>query len=405
MNKGKKGKWVKKECMDMMISEIRHELTDHIIPFWNKLRDDENGGFYGYLSYGLELDKKADKGVILHSRILWFYSNAYMTLGGDELLDNAKHAYEFIKNNCIDYEYGGVYWMMDFEGKPADTMKHTYNIAFAIYALSSYYRASSDKEALALAYRLFEDIEKNTLDEYGYREAFDRQWRLVDNEALSENGLKADKTMNAILHLIEAYTELYKADGNEKVADRLKFQLGQMRDIVYTPDTNALKVFFDTAFNLVGDIHSYGHDIEATWLMDRACDVLGDEELKKQFAEMDLKISHNIQDIALEDGALNNERDKNEIDKTRVWWVQAEAVVGFINAYQHSGDEKFLESAKSVWENIKEYIIDKREGGEWYSEVTFDHTPHDYKETVGPWKCPYHNGRMCMEVITRGVDI
>ncbi|MBQ8966309.1 AGE family epimerase/isomerase [Ruminococcus sp.] len=388
----------------MMIEEVKQELTQHIIPFWNGLRDDENGGFYGFKSFDLTLDKKADKGVILHSRILWFYSKAYLTLKDDSLLDYAAHAYRFIKDNCIDYEQGGVYWMMDYKGQPADTMKHTYNIAFAIYALSCYYRASGDKEALSLAYRLFEDIEKNTLDEYGYREAFDRQWNLVDNEALSENGLKADKTMNAILHLIEAYTELYLADGNEKVADRLKFQLGQMRDIVYTPETNALKVFFDTAFGLVGDIHSFGHDIEATWLMDRACDVLGDEELKKQFAEMDLKISHNIQAIALEDGALNNERENDKIDKTRVWWVQAEAVVGFINAYQHCGEEEFLRSARSVWEYIKSDIIDKREGSEWYSEVAFDHKPHDYKEIVGPWKCPYHNGRMCMEVIDRGVD-
>lgn len=389
----------------MIIEEVRKELAEHIIPFWNALRDDENGGFYGYLSYGLELDKKADKGVILHSRILWFYSNAYLTLGDESLLDYAKHAYEFIKNNCVDYELGGVYWMMDYQGKPSDDMKHTYNIAFAIYALSCYYRASGDKEALALAYRLFEDVEKNTLDEYGYQEAFDRSWNLVDNEALSENGLKADKTMNAILHLIEAYTELYLADKNEKVAERLKFQLGQMRDIVYTPDTNALKVFFDTQFNTVGDIHSYGHDIEATWLMDRACDVLGDEELKNQFAEMDLKISHNIQNIALEDGALNNERENDKIDRKRVWWVQAEAIVGFINAYQHSGEEEFLRSAKSIWEYVKSDIIDKRAGSEWYSEVSFEHKPHDYKEIVGPWKCPYHNGRMCMEVINRKVDI
>ena len=389
----------------MFMKEVKEELTGHIIPFWNRLRDDENGGFYGYMGYDLGLDKEADKGVILHSRILWFYSNAYIVLGGDELLDNARHAYEFIRDCCVDYEYGGVYWMMDCKGRPADTMKHTYNIAFAIYSLSSYYRASGDSKALELAYRLFNDIEKNTLDEYGYREAFDREWNPVDNEALSENGLKADKTMNAILHLIEAYTELYKADGSEKVAERLRFQLGQMRDIVYTPETNALKVFFDTKFGTVGDIHSYGHDIEATWLMDRACDVLNDDGMKKQFAEIDLKISHNIQSIALEGGALNNERENDKIDRKRVWWVQAEAVVGFINAYQHSGEEEFLASAKSVWEYIKSDIIDKREGGEWYSEVSFEHQPHDFKETVGPWKCPYHNGRMCLEVITRGVDI
>lgn len=388
----------------MIIEEVKKELTGHIIPFWNKLRDDENGGFYGFMSYDLKLDKQADKGVILHARILWFYSKAYITLGDKTLLDNARHAYEFIKNHCIDYEYGGVYWMMNYKGEPADTMKHTYNIAFAIYALSCYYNASGDKEALELAYKLFHDIENNTLDEYGYREAFDRQWNLVSNDALSENGLHADKTMNAILHLIEAYTELYKADHNEEVAKRLKFQLGQMRDIVYTPETNALKVFFDTKFDLVGDIHSFGHDIEAIWLMDLACETLGDEELKKQFAEMDLKISHNIQNIALDNGALNNERENDKIDKKRVWWVEAESVVGFINAYQHSGEKKFLESARSVWEYIKAEIIDKREGSEWYAEVSYDHKPHDWKEIVGPWKCPYHNGRMCMEVIKRGVD-
>ncbi len=388
----------------MIINEVKQELTNHIIPFWANLKDEENGGFYGYLSYNLELDKKADKGVILHSRILWFFSTAYDLLKDEKCRQLAGHAFEYIKNHCIDYELGGVYWMTSYKGEPVDTMKHTYNIAFAIYALSAYYNAVGDRFALDLAYKLFADIESNTLDEYGYREAFSRDWKLVPNDALSENGLQADKTMNAILHLIEAYTELYKADQNQKVGERLRFQLGQMRDIVYTPETNALKVFFDTQFNLVGDIHSYGHDIEATWLMDRACDVLGDEKLKEEFKEMNLKISSNIQSIAMDNGALNNERENDKIDKKRVWWVEAESVVGFINAYQHSGDESFLKSAKSVWEYIKSDIIDKREGSEWYSEVSFEGKPHDYKEIVGPWKCPYHNGRMCMEVIKRGVD-
>ena len=393
----------------MFIEEVKTELTTHIIPFWNGLRDNENGGFYGYLSYGLELDKQADKGVIHHTRILWFYSNAYMTLGDAQLLDNAAHAFKFIRDNCVDYEHGGVYWMMDYKGQPVDTMKHTYNIAFAIYALSSFYRASKDKAALNLALKLFLDVEENTLDQYGYGEAFDRQWNLVDNDALSENGLKADKTMNAILHLIEAYTELYRALGEadmkrDRVGERLRFQLGQMRDIVYTPDTHCLKVFFNEKFDLVGDIHSYGHDIEASWLMDRACDVLGDEALRKQFAEMDLLIARNIQSLALEEGGLNNERENDKIDRKRVWWVQAEAVVGFLNAYQHSNDPVFLENVKTVWACIKRDVIDKRPGSEWYSEVSADHVPHDYKEIVGPWKCPYHNGRMCMEVITRGVD-
>lgn len=388
----------------MIISQVKDELVNHIIPFWNGMRDDENGGFYGYMGFDLKLDKKADKGVILHSRILWFYSNAYLTLKDEKLLDYAKHAYEFIRDKCVDHDYGGVYWMVDYKGNPKDDMKHTYNIAFAVYALSCYYRASKNKEALDLAYNLFYDIEENALDEYGYMEAFDREWNLVDNEALSENGLHADKTMNTILHLIEAYTELLLAQDNRDVEYKLKFLLGQMKKIVYTPETNALKVFFDTEFNVVGDIHSYGHDIEATWLMDRACDVIGNEKIKEEFSKMNLKIAYNIKNIAVEDGAVNNERENDKIDRKRVWWVQAESVVGFINAYQHSGDEEFLHSAKSVWEYIQSDIIDKREGSEWYSEVSFEHKPHDFKEIVGPWKCPYHNGRMCMEVISRGVD-
>lgn len=388
----------------MIVNEVRKELEEHIAPFWAALKDEENGGFYGYMSYGLELDKKAEKGVILHSRILWFFSRCYSTLDDEKYKELAFHAFEYVKNHCIDYDNGGVYWMTDFRGAPSDTMKHTYNIAFAIYALSAYYRAVGDKFALQLAYKLFDDIESNTLDEYGYREAFTIDWKLVPNDALSENGLMADKTMNTVLHLIEAYTELYTADKNERVAKRLRFLLSQMSDKIYDPETNALKVFFDTRLEVIGDIHSYGHDIEATWLMDLACDALGDEELKKQFAEMDLKISHNILDIALEDGALNNERENDKIDKKRVWWVQAESVVGFLNAYQHSGEQAFLDASRSVWEYIKSDVIDKRPGGEWYSEVSFDHKPHDFKEEVGPWKCPYHNGRMCLELIRRGVE-
>lgn len=390
---------------EMMTAEIRQELEEHIVPFWAALRDDENGGFYGYMSYGLELDKKADKGVILHSRILWFFSKCCRVLGDEKYRELAFHAFEYVKNHCIDYDNGGVYWMTDYKGAPSDTMKHTYNIAFAIYALSCYYNAVGDKFALDLAYKLFADIEQNTLDEYGYREAFTVDWRLVPNDALSENGLMADKTMNTVLHLIEAYTELYRADKNERVAERLRYLLGLMKDKIFDPERNALRVFFDTKFDVIGDIHSYGHDIEATWLTDLACDTLADEELIRDWAQRDLLISKNILDIAFEDGAVNNERENEKIDRKRVWWVQAESVVGFVNAYQHSGDERFAEAAKTVWENIKKYVIDKREGGEWYSEVSFTHEPDPAKETVGPWKCPYHNGRMCLEIIERSVEL
>lgn len=389
----------------MMLQEIRKELEEHIVPYWAALKDSEYGGFYGYKGFDLTLDKKADKGVILHSRILWFFSSCLETLGGENYRLLADHAYEYVKNCCIDREQGGVYWMTTFDGKPADDMKHTYNIAFAVYALSAYYNATGVTEALTLAEGLFEDIETKTPDEYGCREAFTRDWQLADNEALSENGINAEKTMNTVLHLIEAYTELYRANGSERVADALKRQLKIVEDKIFDYGKNALRVFFDSRFEVLGDIHSFGHDIEASWLTDRAVETLSDKPLIKKFNALDLRLAENIYSIALEDGALNNERDGAHIDRTRVWWVQAEAMVGFINAYQHSGDEKFKQAAAEIWEYVKNSVIDKREGGEWYSEVSFEGVPHDFKEETGPWKCPYHNGRMCLEMLKRGVDI
>lgn len=387
------------------IEDVKNELTGHILPYWEALKDDEYGGFYGYKGFDLKVDKKADKGVILHSRILWFFSSCYEVLGDEKYRALAEHAYKYIKNYCIDYELGGVYWMTTYDGKPADDMKHTYNIAFAVYALSAYYNACGDDEALRLAEKLFDDIETKTPDEYGCREAFTRDWRIADNEALSENGLKAEKTMNSVLHLIEAYTELFRANRSERVAEKLKKQLKIVEDKIYDYDNNALKVFFDEKFDVIGDIHSYGHDIEASWLTDRAVEMLGDSELIKKFNALDLRLAENIYSIALENGSLNNERENEKIDRTRIWWVQAEAVVGFLNAYAHSKDEKFREAAKTVWEGIKNIVIDKREGGEWYSEVSFEGVPDEKKEMTGPWKCPYHNGRMCLEVIKRGIDL
>ncbi len=389
----------------MIIEEIRQELENHIVPYWAALRDDEFGGFYGYRSFELKLDKKADKGVILHSRILWFFSECYAVLKDEKYRALADHAYKYVRDCCVDKEQGGVYWATTYDGKPSDDRKYTYNIAFAIYALSAYYNAAGEKEALTLAEKLFEDIETKTPDgKTGHGEAFTRGWTPEDNEELSENGIMTKKTMNTVLHLVEAYTELYRANKSEKVADALRYQLKIVEDKIFDGDRNALRVFFDDDFNVLGDIHSFGHDIEASWLTDRAVETLGDKALIEKFNAIDLRLAENIYSIAIDNGALNNERENDKIDTTRVWWVQAEGIVGFVNAYQHSGDSKYLKTAAGIWEYVKASVIDKREGGEGYSEVSRDGTPHDFKEVTGPWKCPYHNGRMCLEMLKRGVD-
>ncbi|MCD7731453.1 MAG: AGE family epimerase/isomerase [Oscillospiraceae bacterium] len=382
-------------------NQCKKELTERIIPFWNKLRDDENGGFYGFMDNELNVDKRADKGVILTSRILWFYSVAYQTLGEDYLLDNAKHAYEFLRDKCVDRRNGGVYWLMTFDGNVSDGMKHTYNQAFAIYALSSYYIAGGDKDALDLAFRLFDTVEEKCTDDIAYMEAFSAEWELIPNDALSENGLMADKTMNTVLHLIEAYTVLFEASGREKVRNRLMFLLGITKNKIFDSENNKLLVFFNRELNVIGDIHSYGHDIEASWLLDRACQALGDKELEAEWRMINLRIADNIYNIAYENGSLNNERENDKIDKKRIWWVQAETVVGFVNAYMQGGDKKYLEAAEEVMHWIETYQADSRENSEWWGEVDYNGKPMQTVDMVNPWKCPYHNGRMCMEVLNR----
>lgn len=385
-----------------MKEEITKHLTDDIIPFWKNLRDDEFGGYYGYLDYDLKLDKKAEKGCILNSRITWFFSNAYTLLKDKSLLEEADHGYEFLKEHCIDKEYGGIYWSMKYDGTPLDTTKHTYNQAFCIYALSSYYEASGKQEALDLARKLYELIETRCMDDKGYLEAFTRDFKPESNEKLSENGVLAEKTMNTLLHVLEAYTELYRVSHDERVGNRLRWIMDTFADKVYNPKLKRQEVFFDKDYNSIIDLHSYGHDIETAWLMDRNLGVLGDAAYTEKLTPITRTLTENIYNVAFDGHSLSNECDKGVVDTNRVWWVQAETVVGFLNGYEKDPSKtQYKEAAEAAWQFIKDHVIDKRQGSEWYWLVRQDGSPVEGKPIVEPWKCPYHNGRMCMEVIRR----
>ncbi len=381
--------------------ETRTELMQRIVPFWKKLRDDEHGGYYGYMDFDLQVDKEYEKGCILNSRILWFFSNAYLTLKEKELLDEADHAYLFMKNYCKDPENGGVFWSVTYDGKVADSTKHTYNQAFAIYALSSYYEASGKEEALEFARELFRIIESTCTDDYGYLESFTGDWQPEENDKLSENGLMADKTMNTLLHVLEAYTELYRVAPSKEVEQALKKILREFQSKVYNEETHRLEVFFDEKMNTISDLYSYGHDIEASWLLDRAAEVLKDQKILDETNAYTTQIAAEVYEQALQNGAMNNECFHGVVDTTRVWWVQAEAMVGFYNCYEKTGEEKYLRITEDLWKYIKDYIIDKREGSEWFWDLNIDGKPESKKPIVEPWKCPYHNGRMCMEMIRR----
>ena len=394
----------------MMVNEIQDHLMQTIIPFWKNLRDNEYGGYYGYMTYDLAVDKKAVKGCILNSRIMWFFSNAYTLLKDESLLDEAKHAYEFLKNCCLDRVNGGIFWSIQYDGKPEDTTKHTYNQAFAIYALSSYYEASGDEEALSIAKELYHIVENKCTDEIGYLEAFNKEFHLIENDKLSENGIIADKTMNTLLHVFEAYTELYRVDHKQEVKEHLMWMMDLIADKIYNPKLHRQEVFFDDKWNSIIDLHSYGHDIETAWLVDRSVEVIGEKAYADKMTPITLDLARQVYETAFDGHSMANECDKGVVDTNRVWWVQAETVVGFLNAASKCGKstiegQKYLKAADAEWEFIKKYVIDHRDGyeagREWYWLVNEDGRPYTDRPIVEPWKCPYHNGRMCFEVIKR----
>lgn len=390
----------------MMVEEITRHLKEGIIPFWKNLRDDQYGGYYGYMDYQQNLDKKAVKGCILNSRITWFFSNAYMTLGDKSLLDEARHGYEFLRDHCLDRECGGVFWSVKYDGAPEDTTKHTYNQAFSIYALSSYYDASKDEESICIAEELYNLIEERCTDEGGYLEAFNREFKPVENDKLSENGVIAERTMNTLLHVLEAYTEFYRVTKKEEVKKRLEWILDVVAEKIYNPKLHRQEVFFDSEYHSLIDLHSYGHDIETAWLVDRAVEVMDDPEYERKMTPITKALTKEIYETAFDGHSISNECEKGIVDTDRVWWVQAEGVVGFLNGYQKDPEKKeYLEAAKSIWQYIKDYLIDKRSGSEWFWLLDKEGKPYEYKPIVEPWKCPYHNGRMCMEVIRRKIDV
>lgn len=385
-----------------LAAEMKQHLQDVILPFWKGLKDEEFGGYYGFMDTELNLDKKAVKGCILNSRILWFFSNAWAVLQDESLKEYADHAYDFMKKYCYDEERGGVYWSVTYDGKPEDTTKHTYNQAFAIYALSSYYAVSGNKEALTLAQKLRDVVEEKCFDEVGYKEALDINFNPAENDKLSENGVMADRTMNTLLHVFEAYTELYRVSKDEIAATKLRWMMDLVADKIYNPALHRQEVFFDNNYTSLIDLHSYGHDIETAWLVDRGASVLGDEAYIAKMAPITADLEQNVYKLAYSENSFKNECERGVDDERRIWWVQAEAVVGFYNGWQKDNSKThYLEAAENIWKFIQDKVVDKRPGSEWFSEVDVNGKPYMHKPILEPWKCPYHNGRMCLEMIKR----
>lgn len=391
---------------DLMKQEVQDMLQTNILPFWlDKMIDRENRGFYGRIDGHGVLHPDAEKGAILNARILWTFSAAYRVLKRPEYLAAATRAKDYILEHFYDKEFGGIYWSLDCLGCPKDTKKQFYAIGFAIYGLSEYARATADREALDYAIRLFECIEQHSLDrkDNGYIEACTREWGKIEDMRLSDFDANYPKSQNTHLHIIEPYTNLFRIWKDERLEKALRNLINIFTDKILNPETHHLDLFFDNDWTRgAGHLESYGHDIECSWLMHEAALVLGDEEVLRK-VEPIVKLVAKASEKGLNaDGSMVHEAnvDTGHVDDDLHWWVQAEAVVGFFNIYQYFGDEQALEKATHCWQYIKQNLIDN-ENGEWYWSRHADGTLNLEDDKAGFWKCPYHNGRMCLELIER----
>ncbi len=415
-------------------SEMQDVLQNNILPFWiNRMTDHENGGFYGRIDGHEVLHPEAEKGAILNARILWSFSAAYRVLGNPEYLEMATRAEQYLIDHFIDPEYGGVYWSLDCKGQPLDTKKQFYAIGFAIYGLSEYVRATGDREALDYALQLYECIEEHAFDHEhnGYIEACTREWGEIADMRLSELDANYPKSQNTHLHIIEPYTNLYRClcelnDAQScnyvpslgavlpvdvavpfEMVSRIKASLRNLINIftdrILNPETHHLDLFFDMDWTRgAGHLESYGHDIECSWLMHEAALVLGDKDVLRRVEPVVRMVAKASEKGLRPDGSMIHEAnlDTGHVDDDLHWWVQAENVVGWYNIYQHFGDKDALEKAVKCWEYIKTQLVDW-DNGEWHWSRHPDGTLNLTDDKAGFWKCPYHNSRMCLELIER----
>ena len=386
-----------------LVSEFRQELQ-HILNYWEKFTiDHRQGGFYGRLTNDNQVVEGAVKGAVLNARILWTFSAAYNLTKEAHLLEVAERSFDYVSSRFINLPFGGVYWSVTAEGVPADDRQQMYAIAFMIYGLTEYARATGLAEnVLELAIGLYRDIEDNSYDAArgGYMEAFTADWKPIDDLRLSDKDANEKKTMNTHLHILEAYTNLYRVWPDKELAGKIRGLIGNFTDHIIDGRTHHLHLFFDESWEVRRGVISYGHDIEASWLLLEAAEVLGDRDLIRRVKVLAVKIAEASMEGVNPDGSMNYELDGGHLIAERHWWVQAEAMVGFLNAWQLTGEASFYDKFLAVWAYTKKYIIDG-EKGEWFWGRTADGEVMPGQDKVGFWKCPYHNSRACMDVIRR----
>ncbi len=385
-------------------NEFTDELKNSILAYWlDNMADSEFGGYYGFIDNSNIVKKDAAKGLVMHGRFLWTYSAAYRIFRDPVYFHAAQRALGFLEEKLKDPVYGGYFWKCTREGKSLENKKQVYGQAFVIYGLSEYVRAGGPAEAEGKAAELFTLLEEHARDHEmgGYYEALERDWSLPEGgkAALGEEDPDCVKSMNTNLHVLEAFTNLYRINKSEKVRVALSSLIAVSCEKIINKETNHLILFFDRDWKSQRNINSFGHDIEATWLIWEAITVLDDDSLRSKYKDLLVRMIDTVVDEGLDrNGGLNNEFEAGHLDDDKHWWPQAEMMIGLLNGWEMTGNQFYLDLVAKVWQFIKTEI--KAENGDWFWGRKADGILMR-NEKGGLWKTPYHNGRLCMEFIER----
>ena len=391
----------------MSISKILKETEQelhNILNYWSENTiDKKNGGFIGEIDYNENKSSNAEKGSVMYGRILWTFSAAFAETKNPEHYEIAEIAFNEIKSKFFNTSQKGLFWSINANGTAKDTKNQIYALAFAIYGLSEFYKISENMEALGLAITLYQSIQNQSFDKKnkGYFEAYTENWEEIEDMRLSEKDANEKKTMNTHLHIVEAFANLYLVWKNEELQQNIIQLLKTIDHYFINKENWHLKLFFDENWNEKKDVISYGHDIEAAWLLQWCAEVSGDKNLIKKYQDYAVKIADATLEGLDEDGGLWYEFDPqtNHLIAEKHWWPQAEFQIGFVNAYQITKDEKYLNYFQKNWEFTQKHIID-HQNGEWFWGIDAAYNKIE-KDKAGFWKCPYHNGRACLEVSKR----
>ncbi len=381
---------------------IKEHLEKSIIPFWKKLIDHKHGGFFGSMNNDLVVDEFSDKSIIAHARYLYAFSLWYNMFQDESLIPYMNHSYQFIQTKFKDQLYGGYYWMLDYLGNPKDTTKHVYGQSFVIYALAEYGEASRRQDVIDEAFHLFWLIDKHAYhNPCHYDEQFKCDWTPIKNGLLAAHGIHLPYTTNSILHILEAYTNLYRIRPDLMLKERMIGLLKGFKTHLYNRNNQSFYMYLDEKRTVSCIGESYGHDIETCWLIDLALQVLDikDQEIEK----MTCDVAQRVYEEAMTSHGLISERINGNLSLERIWWVQAEAMVGFMNHYQKSSDKKFLDASIDLYQFIQKFIVDQREGSEWFWGIDESNNPLKNHGIAEAWKAPYHNGRALVELLKRGL--